>query len=311
MLEELINLLIIGSGPAGFTAGIYASRAGLAPVLYEGSEPGGQLVNTTIVENYPGFPDGIMGPDMMDSFRKHAQNVGTQIRNGQVTAVDFSNYPYKIVIGEQNHISANAVIISTGATAKWLGIESEKRLTGRGVSACAICDGPFFKGQDVIVVGGGDTACEEALYLSNICNKVYVVVRSGKMRASALMQSRLNSKLNIQIIFNTVVKEIVGEAEVEGIILASTLNSDKHINLSAKGVFIAIGHKPNTQIFAPYLELNDYGYIKTIPGSTKTNIEGVFAAGDVQDPVYRQAVTAAASGCMAALDAEKFLVELA
>jgi thioredoxin reductase (NADPH) len=306
MIAEHINLVIIGSGPAGFTAAIYAARAGLFPVLYEGQEPGGQLANTTMVENYPGFPEGIMGPEMMANFRKHAQNVGAQVRNGYVTAVDFSCYPYRIIVDEDYHISAKAVIISTGASAKWLGLESERRLSGRGVSACAVCDGPFFRGQDVAIVGGGDTAAEEALYLANICTKVYVIVRGKQMRASSVMQSRLHSKSNVQIIFNTVVKEVLGQHEVEGINTTNLLSNEDR-TLAVSGLFVAIGHRPNTNVFAKYLELTEQGYIKTTPGTTRTNLRGIFAAGDVQDPVYRQAVTAAGTGCMAALDAEKFL----
>jgi thioredoxin reductase (NADPH) len=306
MDQELINVLIIGSGPAGYTAAIYAARAGLNPVLYQGMQPGGQLTTTTDVENYPGYPKGVQGPQMMLDFQQQAQRFGTLITTANVTAVNFTTYPHQVTIDNQHTVLAKTVIIATGASAKWLGLPSEKRLNGKGVSACAICDGFFFRGQDVAVVGGGDSAAEEASYLSNLCNKVYMFVRRDKMRASAIMQKRVMSKPNIEICWNTVVEEILGEQEVEGVRIANQQTQIKQ-ELPLKGFFVAIGHQPNTAIFAPYLQLDANGYIKTLPGTTKTNVAGVFAAGDAQDAVYRQAVTAAGTGCMAALDVERFL----
>ncbi|MEK6476803.1 thioredoxin-disulfide reductase [Catalinimonas sp. 4WD22] len=306
MTKEKVNLLILGSGPAGYTAAIYASRANLNPVLYHGDQPGGQLTITTDVENYPGYPEGIMGPQMMIDFQKQAERFGTDIRNGLATSVDFSSYPHKVIIDEQHEIEAKAVIIATGASAKWLGLHSEERLNGRGVSACAVCDGFFFRGQEVAVVGGGDTAAEEASYLSKLCKKVYMLVRRDEMRASAIMQQRVESADNIEILWNTETEEILGEEEVEAMRVVNNQTGEKR-EIPVQGFFVAIGHQPNTAIFKDYIDMEESGYIKTIPGTARTNVEGVFASGDAQDHVYRQAVTAAGTGCMAALDAERFL----
>jgi thioredoxin reductase (NADPH) len=306
--NEHVKVLIIGSGPAGYTAAIYASRAGLSPVLYTGGQPGGQLTITNDVENYPGYPEGVMGPEMMEDFRKQAERFGTQVRYGLATKVDFSKRPYHVEIDEQKTILADTVLISTGASAKWLGIESEARLNGKGVSACAVCDGFFFKGQEVAIVGAGDTACEEASYLSNICSKVYMIVRKDEMRASQIMQNRVIKNPKIEILWNTETDEILGEEEVEGVRLFNNKTGEKS-DLAISGFFVAIGHEPNTGIFKDFIHMDESGYIKTIPGSTKTNVEGVFACGDAQDHIYRQAVTAAGTGCMAALDAERFLAE--
>ncbi len=306
MTTEQVNLLILGSGPAGYTAAIYAARADLKPVLYHGDQPGGQLTITTDVENYPGYPEGIMGPQMMVDFQKQAERFGTDIRNGLATSVDFSSYPHKVVIDEKHEIIADSVIISTGASAKWLGLESEQRLNGRGVSACAVCDGFFFRGQEVAVVGGGDTAAEEASYLSKLCKKVYLLVRRDEMRASAIMQQRVENAKNIEILWNTETDEILGEDEVSGMRVINNQTGEKR-EIPIQGFFVAIGHKPNTGIFSDYLDMDGNGYIKTVPGTSRTNVEGVFASGDAQDHVYRQAVTAAGTGCMASLDAERFL----
>ncbi len=306
---EKIKVLIIGSGPAGYTAAIYAARAELKPVLYTGPEPGGQLTITTDVENYPGYPQGIMGPQMMEDFKKQAERFGTDIRYGMVTSVDFSERPFKVTIDEKTQIEAEAVIIATGASAKWLGIESEKRLNGRGVSACAVCDGFFFRGKDVAIVGAGDTACEEALYLSKMCKKVYMLVRRDEFRASKIMQNRVKNTPNIEILYNTETDEILGEDEVNGVRIYNNQTGEKR-ELAVQGFFVAIGHKPNTDFLKGWLDMDEAGYIITERGSTKTNIEGVFACGDAQDKIYRQAVTAAGSGCMAALDAERFLAEV-
>lgn len=303
---ERVKVLIVGSGPAGYTAAIYASRAGLSPVLYTGGQPGGQLTITNDVENYPGYPDGVMGPEMMEDFRKQAERFGTSVRYGMVTGVDFNARPYAITVDDQVTILADTVIISTGASAKWLGIESEARLNGKGVSACAVCDGFFFKGQDVAIVGAGDTACEEASYLSNICSKVYMIVRREEMRASQIMQNRVINNPKIEILWNTETEEILGKEEVEAVRLVNNKTGEKR-EIPISGFFVAIGHQPNTEIFKDFIHMDSSGYIKTIPGSTKTNVEGVFACGDAQDHVYRQAVTAAGTGCMAALDAERFL----
>ncbi len=303
---EKVQVLIIGSGPAGYTAAIYASRAGLKPVLYQGGQPGGQLTITNDVENYPGYPDGVMGPQMMIDFQKQAERFGADIRYGLVTSVDFSSYPLKATVDDKDELEVEAVIISTGASAKWLGLESEERLNGKGVSACAVCDGFFFKGQDVVIVGAGDTAAEEASYLSNLVNKVYMLVRRDEMRASKIMQKRVMSRANIEILWNTEVDEVLGAEEVEGVRVVNNQTGEKK-ELKAQGFFVAIGHQPNTEIFKDYLDMDESGYIKTIPGTSKTNIEGVFATGDAQDHVYRQAVTAAGTGCMGALDAERFL----
>ena len=303
---EKAKVLIIGSGPAGYTAAIYAARAGLNPILYTGGQPGGQLTITTDVENYPGYPDGIMGPEMMEDFRKQAERFGSQVRYGMVTSVDFSSLPHKVIVDEQHTLHADTVIISTGASAKWLGLESEERLNGKGVSACAVCDGFFFRGQDVAIVGAGDTACEEATYLSNICSKVYMIVRRGEMRASQIMQRRVINNPKIEILWNTQTVEILGEEEVSGVLVKNNLTNENRA-LSISGFFVAIGHEPNTGIFKGIIDMDETGYIKTVPGSTRTNVEGVFASGDAQDHVYRQAVTAAGAGCMAALDAERYL----
>ncbi|MFN7313335.1 MAG: thioredoxin-disulfide reductase [Bacteroidota bacterium] len=304
---EHIECLIIGSGPAGYTAAIYAARADMKPVVYAGMQPGGQLTITTEVENYPGYPDGIMGPEMMENFRKQAERLGTDVRYGMVTKVDFSGKPpYKVIVDEQKEILAETVLISTGASAKWLGIPSEEKLNGKGVSACAVCDGFFFRGKDVAIVGAGDTACEEASYLAKICNKVYMIVRRDEFRASKAMQHRVQNTPNIEILFNSETDEILGENRVEGVRVKNNKTGEKK-EITIQGFFVAIGHQPNTEVFKPFIDMDETGYIKTIPGSSKTNVEGVFACGDAQDKIYRQAVTAAGSGCMAALDAERYL----
>ncbi len=303
---ERVRCLILGGGPAGYTAAIYAARAGLEPVLYEGPQPGGQLMLTTEVENYPGYPEGVQGPQMMQDFRKQAERMGADLRYGMATKVDFSGPPHKVIIDNKIEIIADVVIIATGATAKKLGLESEERLSGKGVSYCAVCDGFFFKGQEVAVIGGGDTACEDALYLSRICPTVHMLVRRDQMRASKIMQKRVFNTPNIKVHWNTVVDEFLGDNELEGI-RAKNVKTGETFIIPAKGAFIAIGHKPNSDIFKGWLEMDEAGYIKTTPGRTFTNVEGVFAAGDVQDKIYRQAVTAAATGCMAALDADRYL----
>jgi len=308
MTKERVKVLIIGSGPAGFTAAIYAARAGMKPVLYQGGQPGGQLTITTDVENYPGYPEGIMGPQMMVDFQKQAERFGTDIRSGMITAVDFSGWPHSVTVDNKTEIEAEAVIISTGASAKWLGLESEQRLNGRGVSACAVCDGFFFRGQDVAIVGGGDTAAEEATYLSKLVNKVYMLVRRDEMRASKIMQQRVLNAPNIEVLWNSETDEVLGEEEVTGLRIMDTVTGEKR-EIEVQGFFVAIGHKPNTDVFKEFLDMDSAGYIKTIPGTSKTNIPGVFATGDAQDKIYRQAVTAAGSGCMGALDAEKFIAE--
>lgn len=303
---EKVQLLIIGSGPAGYTAAIYAARAGVKPVLYQGIQPGGQLTITTEVENYPGYADGVQGPEMMIHFEKQATRMGADIRYGMVTKVDFNTSPFKIEIDEETWMEAEAVIISTGASAKWLGLESEQRLNGFGVSACAVCDGFFFKGKEVAIVGAGDTAAEEALYLSKLCSTVHMIVRKSEMRASKVMQDRVLKTENIKIYWNSETDEVLGENKVSGVRIKNNQTNEK-IEVPVSGFFVAIGHKPNSDIFKGFLEMDDAGYIITTPGTSKTNIEGVFAAGDVQDKIYRQAVTAAGSGCMAALDAERYL----
>jgi thioredoxin reductase (NADPH) len=308
MAKQEIEVLILGSGPAGYTAAIYAARAGLKPVLYQGGQPGGQLTITTDVENFPGYPDGVQGPQMMMDFQKQAERFGTDVRYGLATSVDFSAYPLKVIIDESEEIQAKSVIISTGASARWLNLPSEQRLNGKGVSACAVCDGFFFRGQDVAVVGGGDSACEEASYLSKICNKVYMIVRRDEMRASNIMQQRVKNAPNIEILWNSLTQEIVGENEVEGVRILNKKTGNKSL-IPVKGFFVAIGHTPNTELFRDWLEIDEQGYIRTEPGSTRTNVEGVFAAGDVKDKIYRQAVTAAGMGCQAALEVEKFLAE--
>ena len=306
METEKVSILIIGSGPAGYTAAIYAARANMKPLLYQGIQPGGQLTITTEVENYPGFPDGIQGPDMMVNFEKQAARMGADIRYGLATKVDFSGEVKKVWIDDEKIIEADAVIISTGASAKWLGIPSEERLNGFGVSACAVCDGFFFKGKEVAIVGAGDTAAEEAHYLSKMCTQVHMIVRKDQMRASKVMQDRVLNTPNIKVYFNTETDEILGEKTVQAVrVKNNKTNELQEIPVSA--FFVAIGHKPNSDIFQGFLEMDETGYILTQPGTTKTNVEGVFAAGDVQDKNYRQAVTAAGSGCMAALDAERYL----
>ena len=303
---ETVQCLIIGSGPAGYTAAIYASRAGLKPVLYQGIQPGGQLTITTEVENYPGYPEGIQGPEMMVNFEKQAARVGADIRYGIATKVDFTGPIHKVEIDEEKWIAAHSIIISTGASAKWLGLESEQRLNGFGVSACAVCDGFFFKGKVVAIVGAGDTAAEEALYLSKICSKVHMIVRRDEMRASKVMQERVKSNPAIEIHWNSETEEIIGQNKVEAVRLLNTKTGEKE-EFAISAFFVAIGHSPNSSIFKDWISMDETGYITTIPGTSKTNIEGVFAAGDVQDKTYRQAVTAAGSGCMAALDAERYL----
>ena len=304
---EKVNCLIIGSGPAGYTAAIYAARANLKPVLYQGLEPGGQLMQTTEVENYPGYPKGIMGPQMMEDFKHQAQRVEADIRWGYATKVDFSGQPpYKVWIDETTEIHAESVILSTGATAKWLGLESEKRLNGNGVSACAVCDGFFFRNQEVVIVGAGDTACEEALYLAKLCSKVHMLIRSDKMRASKIMQERVLANEKIKVYWNTSTDEVLGDKVVEAVRVHNSLTNEK-IEIKATGFFVAIGHQPQSALFKEFITCDHEGYVITQTGSTKTNVEGVFAAGDLQDKHYRQAVTAAGSGCMAALDAERYL----
>jgi thioredoxin reductase (NADPH) len=303
---EKVHVLIIGSGPAGYTAAIYAARANMKPVLYQGIQPGGQLTITTEVENYPGYPDGIQGPEMMVHFEKQAARMGADIRYGLATKVDFSQQPYKVWIDEEKLIEADSVIISTGASAKWLGLPSEERLNGFGVSACAVCDGFFFRGKEVAIVGAGDTAAEEALYLSKLCTTVHMFIRKDKMRASKVMQDRVVNTPNIKVYWNTDTDEILGEKKVEAVRVKNNQTQEvKEIPIN--GFFVAIGHQPNSDIFKDYITMDETGYILTEPGTSKTNIEGVFAAGDVQDKNYRQAVTAAGSGCMAALDAERYL----
>ncbi len=304
--SEHVKCLIIGSGPAGYTAAIYASRANLKPLLIEGLQPGGQLTTTTEVENFPGYPEGITGPAMMEDLKKQAERFGADIRFGIATKVDFNKLPYKVWIDEDKLIEADAVIIATGATAKYLGLESEEKFKGSGVSACATCDGFFYKNQDVAVVGGGDTACEEASYLSGICKKVYLIVRKDFLRASKAMQERVFKTKNIEVLFQHSPKEIIGDMSgVNGVILTNAKGED--VTISITGFFVAIGHQPNSGIFKPFIDTDETGYIKTIPGCSKTNIEGVFACGDVQDKHYRQAITAAGSGCMAAIDTERYL----
>jgi thioredoxin reductase (NADPH) len=304
---EKIECLIIGSGPAGYTAAIYAARADMKPVVYAGMQPGGQLTITTDVENYPGYPDGIMGPEMMENFRKQAERLGADVRYGMVTKVDFTGKPpYKVIVDEKQEIIAETVIISTGASAKWLGIPSEEKLNGYGVSACAVCDGFFFRGKDVAIVGAGDTACEEASYLAKICSKVYMIVRRDEFRASKAMQHRVLNTPNIEVLFNSETDEILGDKKVDGVRVKNNKTGDLR-EIAIQGFFVAIGHQPNTEIFKPYITMDETGYIITQPDSSKTNVEGVFACGDAQDKIYRQAVTAAGSGCMAALDAERYL----
>lgn len=303
---EHIQCLIIGSGPAGYSAAIYAARADLKPVLYQGLQPGGQLTTTTEVENYPGYPEGIQGPEMMVDFEKQAKRFNTDIRYGLVTKVDFTGPIHKVWIDDEKEVHADTVIIATGASAKWLGLESEQRLNGYGVSACAVCDGFFFRGQTVAIVGAGDTACEEAHYLSKLCTKVYMLIRTDKMRASKAMQHRVEKTANIEILWNTETVEVLGEKGVEGLKVKNNKTNTESV-LPVTGFFVAIGHKPNTDVFKGWIDMDETGYIKAIAGTAKTNVEGVFAAGDCADKVYRQAVTSAGTGCMAALDAERYL----
>ena len=300
--------IIIGSGPAGYSAAVYASRASLEPLLFTGQEPGGQLMITTDVENYPGYPDGIMGPQMMDDFRKQAERFGTRVRLEMITKVDFSGPVHKIWTEAGEELHADSIIISTGASARWLGLPSEQHFMNKGVSACAVCDGFFFRGQELAIVGAGDTAAEEALYLSKLSPQVHMLVRRDEMRASKIMQDRVKKTKNIKIYWNTETKEVLGGDEVEGVRIYNNKTQEES-TIPVKGFFVAIGHKPNTGIFKDWLDMDEAGYLVTKPKSTKTNIEGVFASGDAQDNVYRQAVTAAGTGCMAALDAERYLTE--
>lgn len=304
---EHVKCLIIGSGPAGYTAAIYASRADLKPVLYTGMLSGGQLTQTTEVENYPGYPNGILGPEMMQNFEEQARRLGTDIRFGYVSSVDFSELPHKVVVDESKTILADTVIISTGASAKWLGLESEQKYNGFGVSACAVCDGFFFRGQDVAIVGAGDTAAEEATYLAKLCRKVYMLVRREEFRASKAMMHRVLHTHNIEVLYNTETLEIVGDEQVVTGVRVINNKKNEEKTLDVTGFFVAIGHHPNTEIFKGWIHMDETGYIITKPGSSETNVEGVFACGDAQDRIYRQAVTAAGTGCMAAIDAERYL----
>ncbi|HKJ43430.1 MAG TPA: thioredoxin-disulfide reductase [Sunxiuqinia sp.] len=308
---ERVKCLIVGSGPAGYTAAIYAARANLNPVMYEGLQPGGQLTTTTEVENYPGYPEGITGPVMMEDFKKQAERFGTDVRFGYATKVDFSGDSHKVWIDGKKLIEAESVILATGATAKYLGIEDEQKYAGGGVSACATCDGFFYRGKDVAVVGGGDTACEEALYLSGLTNKVYMIVRRDVLRASRVMADRVKKTPNIEILWKHQTKGLFGDGVVEGATLWKNKGEadEEEVKIKIDGFFLAIGHKPNSEFVADYLETDDVGYIKTIAGTSKTNVHGVFACGDVMDSIYRQAVTAAGSGCKAAMDAERYLSE--
>jgi len=307
-MAETLKCLIIGSGPAGYTAAIYAARAGLDPVVFTGMEPGGQLMITTDVENYPGYPDGRTGPEMMADFQKQAERFGTVVKYELISKVDFTGPVHKVWTESGEEIAAHTVIISTGASAKWLGLESEQRLMNKGVSACAVCDGFFFKNQDVALVGGGDTAAEEATYLAKICPTVHMLVRRDEMRASKIMQQRVKDTKNIIVHWNTQTDEILGEEEVEGVRVLDRVTGEKRV-IPVKGFFVAIGHKPNTDIFKDWIDMDDTGYLNVVLGTTHTNIKGVFVSGDASDRVYRQAVTAAGTGCMAALDAERYLVE--
>ncbi|WP_462318138.1 thioredoxin-disulfide reductase [Marinilabilia sp.] len=308
---EKTRVLIIGSGPAGYTAAIYAARANLKPMMYEGLQPGGQLTTTTEVENFPGYPSGITGPEMMEDLKKQAERFGTDIRFGLATDADLSERPFKITIDDKKIIETDSLIIATGATAKYLGLEDESKYAGSGVSACATCDGFFYRGKDVAVVGGGDTAAEEAIYLAGLANKVYMIVRRDVLRASKVMQERVFNTPNIEILWEHQTKGLYGDGVVEGAILTKKKGTpeEEEVMLKIDGFFLAIGHKPNSDIFKDYLDTDQVGYIKTIPGTTKTNVPGVYACGDVQDSVYRQAVTAAGTGCMAAMDAERWLAE--
>ena len=310
-MNDKVRCLIIGSGPAGYTAAIYASRANLEPVMYEGMEPGGQLTTTTEVENFPGYPDGITGPEMMEDLKKQAMRFGTDVRSGRATAVDFSVRPLKVSIDNEKVIEADTVIISTGATAKYLGLPDETKYAGQGVSACATCDGFFYRKKKVAVVGGGDTACEEATYLSGLADKVYMIVRKPYLRASQIMQERVMNNPKIEILFEHNTVGLFGEKGVEGVHLVKRMgeSDEEKRDIAVDGFFLAIGHRPNTEIFKDYIDRDAVGYINTEAPSTRTNIEGVFACGDVADPIYRQAVTAAGTGCRAAMDAERYLTE--
>ncbi len=303
---EKIKCLIIGAGPAGYTAAIYAARAEMKPVMYVGPQPGGQLMITNDVENFPGYPEGVMGPQMMEDIRKQAERFGTDVRYGTVTDIDVSERPFKVTVDGETMVEAETVIIATGASAKWLGIESEQRLNGKGVSACAVCDGFFFRGQEVAIVGAGDTACEEAHYLSKLCKKVHMLVRRDEFRASKIMQARVQNTPNIEIHFNTEVDEVLGGESVEALRIKNNKTGEKS-EIPVTGLFIAIGHEPNTGFLKGKVDMDEQGYIITVPGTTTTNVPGLFASGDAQDKIYRQAVTAAGSGCMAALEAERFL----
>tara|TARA_R110002050_G_scaffold204327_1_gene339576 strand:- start:63577 stop:64521 length:945 start_codon:yes stop_codon:yes gene_type:complete len=308
---EHLKCLIIGSGPAGYTAAIYAARADMHPVMYTGMEPGGQLTTTTEVDNFPGYPQGVDGTALMEDLKNQAVRFDTDVRFGRVTAVDFSSKPHKVTVDGKTEITADSIIISTGATAKWLGLESEQRIRkqGGGVSACATCDGFFYRGKDVVIVGAGDSAAEEATYLAKLCRKVYMVVRKDAMRASKAMQHRVNSTANLEVLYNTETEEVLGENVVEGVLLKNNITGETR-DVVVDGFFVAIGHKPNTDIFKEYLTLDEVGYIQNVKGTGKTNVEGVFVAGDCADKTYRQAITAAGSGCMAALDAERYLAEM-
>ena len=308
MNNEKVKCLIVGSGPAGYTAAIYASRANISPVLYEGIQPGGQLTTTTEIDNFPGYPEGVTGPEMMEQIKKQAERFGADMRFGAITSVDLSNRPFKVEVDGSKIVEAETLIIATGATAKYLGLSSEEKFKGQGISACATCDGFFYRGKDVAVVGGGDTACEEATYLAGLCRQVYLIVRRDVLRASKAMQERVLNTPNIEVLWDCNTKEVVGDdMGVTGVILNH--KSGEEIKRDIHGFFLAIGHHPNSDLFKKWIDVDESGYIITQPKSAKTNIAGVFAAGDVQDPHYRQAITAAASGCMAAMDAERFLSE--
>lgn len=306
---EKVKCLIIGSGPAGYTAAIYAARADLSPVIYTGLVMGGQLTQTTEIDNFPGYPKGVQGVEMMEDLRAQAERFGTDIRFGVISAVDFSKRPFTVTTDDNKIIEAETVIISTGATAKWLGIASEQRYNGHGVSACATCDGFFYRGMNVAVVGGGDTAAEEATYLANLCKKVYLIVRRDELRASKAMQARVFNTPNIEVLWNNVTEEIIGDDKFVTGVRLKNVKTGEVKTIDVQGFFVAIGHQPNTELFVNQIDLDELGYIKTVPGTTKTNIEGVFASGDVQDHVYRQAITAAGTGCMAAIEAERWLAD--
>ena len=308
MIKEHVKCLIIGSGPAGYTAAIYAARAEMKPMMYAGLQPGGQLTETTDVENFPGYPDGVNGPEMMLQFKAQAERFGTDIRDGLATEAFLNETPKRVIIEDKAEITADTVIISTGASAKWLGLESEERLKSGGVSACAVCDGFFYRGQDVVVVGAGDSACEEAMYLAKLCKNVTILVRKDFFRASKIMAQRTLDTKNITVLFNTETLEVLGEQVVEGVKIKNNQTGEES-SIEATGFFVAIGHKPNTDIFKDQLDMNKIGYLKIQAGSTKTNIPGVYASGDCADDIYRQAVTAAGTGCMAALDAERYLAD--